>query len=194
MDKFAPGEVTVSKGDIFSSCQRPKNLIEKDQVNQSEYASTVVSRMYNMICIRPEISFIVGMLGRFQQNPGVIHWKAVKKVLRYLQKTEDYSLVYKRSEKLEVVGFSDSDFAGYKDSKKSTSGYIFTLVRGAISWRSAKQTLVASSIMKADYVACFEVTQHVVWLKNFISGLKVVDSISRPIRLCYDNAAVVIFF
>ena len=82
--------------------------------------------MYNMICIRPEVSFIVGMLGIFQQNPGVIHWKIVKKVLRYLQKTKGYSLVYKRIEKLEVVRFFDSDFAGWKDSKKSTLGYIFT--------------------------------------------------------------------
>ena len=112
MNKYAPGGVPVTKGDVFSSFQGPKNPIEKDQINQSKYASIVGSLMYGMIWIRPDISFIIGMLERFEQNLGVIHWKTVEKVLRYLQKTKNYYLVYKRSEKLEVVGFFILDFVG----------------------------------------------------------------------------------
>ena len=98
------------------------------------------------------------------------HWKAVKKVLRYLQGTKDYMLTYQRTDILEVVGYSDADFAGCKDTRKSTSGYIFMLANGPISWKSHKQTLTASSTMEAEFIACYEATCHAVWLNNFIFG------------------------
>ena len=94
--------------------------------------------MYAQVCIRPNLVFITGMLGRYQSNPGMDHWKAAKKALRYLQGTKGLMLTYKRSDNLEVVGYSDADFAGCVDTKKSTSGYIFTLAEGAISWNSSK--------------------------------------------------------
>ena len=78
------------------------------------------------------------MLGRYQSNLGIDHWRSAKKVLRYLQGTKDYMLTYRRIDKLEVIGYSDSDFAGFVDSQKSTSGYIFMFASGAVSWRSAK--------------------------------------------------------
>ena len=109
------------------------------------YASAVGSIMYAQVCTRPDLAFVTGMLGRFQSNPGPDHWKAAKKVLRYMQGTKDFMLTYKKSDNLEVIGYSDSDLAGCVDSKKSTSGYIFTLAGGAISWKSSKQTIVASS-------------------------------------------------
>ncbi|XP_068475219.1 secreted RxLR effector protein 161-like [Phaseolus vulgaris] len=86
------------------------------------YASVVGSIMYAQVCTRPDIAYIAGMLGRYQSNPSLDHWKAAKKVLRYLQGTKDYKLTYRRSDSLEVVGYSDSDFAKCKDDKKSTSG------------------------------------------------------------------------
>jgi hypothetical protein len=73
------------------------------------------------------------MLGRYQKNPGKSHWDGVKKALRYLQSTKDIMLTYQKSDApLEIVGYSDSDFAGCLDTKKSTSGYIFTLVNRVI--------------------------------------------------------------
>jgi len=90
-----------------------------------------------------------------------------------------------------VISYSDIDFAGCVDSYKSTSGYIFMMAGGAISWRSVKQTLTVTSTMEAKFVSCFEVTSHGVWLKSFISGLKIVDTISRPLRIFCDNSAVV---
>ena len=65
------------------------------------------------------------VLGRYQSNLGMDHWRAAKKVLRYLQGTQDYMLMYRRTDELEVIEYLDSDFAGYVDSQKSTSGYIF---------------------------------------------------------------------
>jgi len=69
--------------------------------------------------------------------------------------------------------------------------YVFMLASGAVSWRSAKQTLTATSTMEAEFVSCFEATSHGVWLKSFISDLKVVDSISRPLKMYCDNSAAV---
>lgn len=145
MEFCAPGEVPIAKGDIFSEDQCPKNAIERSQVDAKQYASVVGSLMYAMTCIRPDIGYAVGMLGRFQQNPGIAHWKALKKVLRYLQRTKEFMLVYKKSDSLEVVGYSDADYAGCQTSCKSTSGYIFLLAQGAISWRSSKQSITADS-------------------------------------------------
>ena len=73
------------------------------------YASIVGSLMYAQTCTRPDISFAVGMLGRYQSNPGLDHWKATKKFLRYLQGTKDHMLTYWRSSHLEVIGYTDSD-------------------------------------------------------------------------------------
>jgi hypothetical protein len=78
--------------------------------------------MYAQVCTRPDIAFIVGMLGRYQTDSGMDHWKAAKKVLRYLQGTKNYILTFRKSDNFEVIGYSDSDFSGCVDSKKSTSG------------------------------------------------------------------------
>ncbi|XP_074373565.1 secreted RxLR effector protein 161-like [Apium graveolens] len=94
--------------------------------------------MYAQVCTRPDIAFIVGMLGRYLSNPGIEKWKAVKRVIRYLKKTKDYMLIYRKSDHLEIIGYSDSDFGGCKDERKSTSGYVYLLAGGAISWRPLK--------------------------------------------------------
>jgi hypothetical protein len=86
--------------------------------------------------------------------------KATKKVLRYLKGTKDYMLMYRQTDNLDVIGYLNSDFAGCVDSRKSTSRYIFMMADGAISWRSTKQTLVATSTMEAEFVSCFEATSH----------------------------------
>jgi len=67
--------------------------------------------MYAQTCTLSDISFDVGMLGQYQSNPGMDHWKAVKKVLRYLQGTKNYMLTYRKSDHLEVIGYSDSYYA-----------------------------------------------------------------------------------
>ena len=73
--------------------------------------------MYAQVCTRPDIAFVVGMLGRYLSNPKSQHWKAAKKVLRYLQGTKDLMLTYRRTNILDVVGFCDVDFAGYINDK-----------------------------------------------------------------------------
>ena len=90
-------------------------------------------------------------------------------------------LTYRRTDNLEIIGYSDSDYAGCKDTRKSTSGYIFMLSNGPISWKSHKQSLIASSTMETKYVVCYEATCYAIWLRKFDSGLHVIDSIMRPL-------------
>ncbi|XP_059461813.1 secreted RxLR effector protein 161-like [Corylus avellana] len=122
------------------------------------FASDVGSLMYAQVCLRPDIAYAVRMLGRSQSNPRMEHWKATKKVMRYLQGTKNHMLTYKNVDYLEVMGYSDLDFAGCKVSRKSTSKYVFMLAGGTISWKSTKQTIIASSTMEAEFIACFEAT------------------------------------
>ena len=193
MDKSTASPVPIQRGDSFSRSQCPQNDLERKEMENIPYASVVGSLMYAQTCTRPDISFAVGMLGRYQSNPGVHHWKAAKKVLRYLQGTKEHMLIYRRSNNLEVIGYSDSDYAGCVDTRKSTFGYLFLLADGAISWKSAKQSVIATSTMEAEFVACFEATIQSLWLRNFISGLGIVDSIAKPLRIYCDNTAAVFF-
>ncbi|RVW37000.1 Retrovirus-related Pol polyprotein from transposon TNT 1-94 [Vitis vinifera] len=193
MQSCSSGIAPILKGDKLSKMQCPRNNMEREQMKKIPYASAVGSLMYAQTCTRPDISFAVGMLGRYQSDPGFEHWKAAKKVMRYLQGTKDYMLTYKRSEQLEVVGYSDSDYGGCLDSLKSTSEFVFMLANGVISWKSEKQSITASSTMEAEFVACFEASSHALWLRNFISGLGVVDSIAKPLRIYCDNTAAVFF-
>ena len=112
---------SIMKGDKFNLNQCPKNDFEKEQMKNIPYASVVGSIMYVQIYTRPDIAFVVSMLGRYQSSPSIDHWRAAKKVLRYLQGTKEYMLKYKRTYNLEIIGYSDSDFVGCVDSRKSTS-------------------------------------------------------------------------
>jgi len=80
------------------------------------YASIVGSLMYAQVCTRPDITYVVGVLGRYQSNPNINRWKVAKKVMRYLQGIMDYMHMYKQNDCLEVVGYSDSDYVGCVDS------------------------------------------------------------------------------
>ena len=193
MSTCSPGEVPIVKGDKLTKLQCPKNELERSQMKDVPYASAVGSLMYAQVCTRPDLAFAISVLGRFLSNPGMHHWTAAKKVMRYLQRTKDFMLTYRRSDLLEVVGYADADFAGCSDDLKSTSGFVFMLAGGAISWKSVKQTLTASSTMQAEFVACYEATIQAVWLRNFISGLQIVDSISKPLTIYCDNSAAVSF-
>ena len=110
--------------------------------------------MHVMLCTRPNICFSVGVVSRFQSNPGLDHWVAVKHILKYLQRTRNYMLVY-TSQNMILRGYTDSDFQTDVDSRKSTYGSVFTLCGGAIVWRNIKQSCIVDSTMDAEYVeAC----------------------------------------
>ncbi|XP_068638422.1 secreted RxLR effector protein 161-like [Aristolochia californica] len=133
MNDCSPSLAPIAKGDRFNLNQCLKNDLEREQMKDIPYASTVGSLMYVQVSTRPDITFLIGMLGRYQSDPGLHHWRAAKPVMKYLQGTKYYMLMYRRMDNLEVIGYLDSDFAGCIDSCKSTSGYIFLMASGAIS-------------------------------------------------------------
>ena len=148
------------------------------------YYLVMGSLMYAQVCTRPDIAFFVNMLSKYLNDPGQSHRKAAKKVLRYLQGTKDLMLIYRRTNTLEVVGFSDFDYVSYVDDKKFTSGYIFMMVEGAISWESVKQILTSMWRVMRLLVMQYGCGT---------SFLDVVHSISRPLKLFCNNSAVVSF-
>jgi hypothetical protein len=102
-------------------------------------------------------------------------------------------LTYERSGSIEIVGYSDSDFTSCLDTDRSMPGYVFKLAGGAISWSSYKQTVMTSSTMHIEFVACYETVGQAMWLKKFVSGLRVVNSIERPLKLYYDNEPAILY-
>ncbi|XP_057747341.1 secreted RxLR effector protein 161-like [Arachis stenosperma] len=157
-------DIPVAKGDKFSLKQCPKNNLERIAMHDKPYASALGSLIYAQVCTRLDISFIVGVLGRYLSKLGMDHWIAVKRVMCYLKRTKNYMLICWRLENLEIIGYFDSDFVGCQDNRCSTSGCVFMLAGGPIAWKSNKQTLVTSSTMEAEYVACFEASKHGIWL------------------------------
>ena len=138
------------------------------------YASAIGSIMYAMTCTRPDVSFALSMVSRYQGNPGECHWIAVKNILKYLRRTKDMVLVYGAKDELRVKGYVDASFQTDRDDSRSQSGWVFLLNGGAVTWKSSKQDTVADSTCESEYVAACEASKEAVWLKNFIGDLGVV--------------------
>ncbi|CAL2224945.1 unnamed protein product [Prunus armeniaca] len=193
MERCSGGDVPIGKGDTFSTYQCPVTDFEIEAMKDKPYASFVGSVMYAQVCTRPDLAFALSVLGRFQSNPGIAHWNASKKVLRYLQKTKSYVLCYHYVDSLDLVCYSDADLGGCVDDRMSTSGYVFILAGGAVSWRSKKQTTRSVSTMESEYIGCFEAARQCVWLNNLIHSMKIVKRIERPLKLYCDNSSAVFF-
>jgi len=123
-------------------------------IDQREYQSLVGSLMYIAVRTRPDLAFALSVLSKYNSKPTTDHLLATKRVLRYLMETSGMALVYGSVDKL--IGYTDSDFAGDLNDRKSTSGYVFTLAGAAVSWKSKKQSLVSLSSTEAEYIACSE--------------------------------------
>ncbi|KAH9678657.1 hypothetical protein KPL71_025802 [Citrus sinensis] len=182
MEIFKTGLLPFRHGITFSKDQSPKTSEEIERMRRVPYADAVGSLVYAMLCTMPDICFAVGMVSRYQFNPGPQYWTAVKHIIKYLKRTKNYMLVYSGDE-LIPVGYTDSDFMSDKDSRKSTFGYVFTLGSGAISWMSVKQSCITDSTTKAEYVATSEAAKEAIWLRKFLRNLEVVPVVTAPLKL-----------
>lgn len=135
---------------------------------------SLVGRLLYATHTRPDISYAVGILSRFVSSPSKLHFDAGKRVLRYLRGTQNYGIWYSRSSKCKLVGFSDSDWAGCAEDRKSTTGMIFNIRTGAVSWGSKKQDITALSTTEAEYVAASTAACQAVWLRRILEdcGMK----------------------
>ena len=108
-----------------------------------------------MICMRPDLAYAVSVVSRFMTNPGKEHWKAVQRIFRYLQSTSSMSLYFGKNND-GVFGVVDSDYSKDINTRRSISGYVFTLGGCAISWKAQLQSTVALSTTEAEYMAVTE--------------------------------------
>ncbi|GKC58333.1 hypothetical protein Tco_1085931 [Tanacetum coccineum] len=131
------------------------------EMSRVPYASAVRSLMFAMICTRPDIAHAVGVVSRYMAEPGRGHWEALKRILRYIKGTSDVALCYEESG-LTVKGYVDSDYAGDLDGSKSTTGYVFTLSGGIVSWVSKLQSVMAMSTTEAEYVAAAQASKEAI--------------------------------
>ncbi|GJU15291.1 retrovirus-related pol polyprotein from transposon TNT 1-94 [Tanacetum coccineum] len=124
----------------LSSKMSPSSEKERMEISRVPYASAVGSLMFAMICIRPGITHVVGVVSRYMAKPGREHWEAVKRILRYIKGTLDDALCFGDSD-LIVKGYVDSHYAGDLDGNKSTTWYVFTLSGETVSWVSKLQSV-----------------------------------------------------
>ena len=130
------------------------------------YLATVGTLMYLATTTRPDIAYSVGVLARFNSNPGWAHWLVVKHLMHYIKGTLDYSLTYSPdpSSPEPFVTFSDADHGGCKDAGHSTGGYVIKMGTGAISWCSKLQGVVALSTTEAEYMTAVQAGKEIKWL------------------------------
>lgn len=183
-DDSNPVSIPINGNESLNEKDHPPNLRNvKDEV---PYREAVGSLMFLAVISRPDISYAVSRVSQYLENPKTIHWNAVKKILKYLQGTVEYGLFYQPEGNLE--GYSDADFAGDTQDRKSTSGYVFQFCGTAISWASQKQRLVVLSTTEAEFVAASEASREAIWLRNLFLDLTGEE---QTIPLYVDNKSTI---
>ena len=152
--------------------------------NSKEYASIVGGLMFAACVTRPDIMCAVGQLSQFLNKPTSRHLLAAKRILRYLKGTLNLGIRYGHPV-TPLVGFSDADWAGNLDTRRSTTGYVVMLNNGAVTWRSQRQPTVALSTMEAEYMALTEATKELLWMRRFLTELGYGND--DPVDLFTDN-------
>jgi len=159
-----------------------------DKADPTVYRSLIGSLLY-LTATRPDLMFAASLLSRFMQAPSQVHLGVAKRTLRYIKGTADYGIWFKREEQGQLMGYSDSDWAGSVDDMKSTSGYAFTLGSGMFSWNSKKQEVVAQSSAEAEYIAAAGATNQALWLRKILRDLEQNDIEATVIKV--DNKSAI---
>jgi len=174
----------LTPGTVLTKDQCPKTPDEVNDMAGSRYRELIGSLQYASLATRPDITFAVNKLSQFLANPGRAHLNAALRVLRYLKGTKSRSL-HLGGGFPDIAGFSDSDWGGDQDDRKSTSAYVFHLGYGAVSWKSKKQTSVALSSVEAEYMAMCQAAKEAVWLSGLLEELGM--NLRTPLIIYGDN-------
>ncbi|GJZ15432.1 retrotransposon protein, putative, ty1-copia subclass [Tanacetum coccineum] len=168
MDNSKRGHIPMQERLDLNKSQGAQTPKEVNRMKNVPYASAVGSIMYAVRCTRPDVAFAQNMTSRFQQNPGELHWTAVKNILKYLRNTKDMFLVYggNPSTELRVECYCDAGFETDRDDTKSQTGYVFVLNGGAVDWKSSKQSTTAMSATESEYIAASEAAMEAVWIRK----------------------------
>lgn len=180
LDKYSLGECKP-KSTPLSSIPTATEGEELD-VKVHPYSSLVGALLYLSVTTRPDIAHAVGVLARYMAAPRTGHWTTAKGVLRYLAGTRNHGLVFGTTDKT-LRGYCDADYASDTDTRRSTTGYVFLLNGGAISWSSRRQQTVAASTTEAEYMAAASAVKEALWLRKLMFDL----AGDRSTVLIYDD-------
>ena len=164
MDNSKPAGTPVEIGTKLVKPKDGNNLLD-----QEFYQSAVGSLLYLSTKTRPDIAYAVGNVVCFSSKPTQTHWIAVKRIMRYLNGTPDFGLLYLAIDN--IAGFSDADWAGDHDDQKSTSGFVFMMSDAVISWNIKKQTCVALLTAETEYIALAKAGQESTWLQRLLMDM-----------------------
>lgn len=162
----------------------PSTESETETMKEIPYRELIGSLMFAAIVSRPDIAFAVNQVSRFLHNPGVKHWIAAKRILRYLQGTKEQSIIYNCNNRVLKV-YCDADFANDESTRRSISGYVSVLANSPVTWSSRQQKCVARSITEAEYISASEAAQEIAWLRLLLKGL--IEQSLTPTQLFIDN-------
>ncbi|KAB2620555.1 hypothetical protein D8674_037640 [Pyrus ussuriensis x Pyrus communis] len=170
----------------------PGSKLTKDEdgvrVDGTYYKQIVGSLMY-LTATRPDLMFVVSLISRYMEQPTETHLQTAKRVLRYVKGTVGFGVFYKKGGTEELVGYTDSDYAGDQDDRKGTSGYVFTLSSGAVSWSSKKQPVVTLSTTEAEFIAAASSACQAVWLRRILEQLN--HGQYKPTVIHCDNVSAI---
>lgn len=156
---------------------------------RAPYREAVGSLMYLAIGTRPDFAFALSTVSLYVKSPDKIHWNAVKRILKYLKGTVNYGLVFKASTNLNLLAFSDADYAGDIETRRSTSGSVFKLGGNTVSWRSQKQKVVALSTTESEFIAAAQTIKELIWLHRLIFEIT-KQKVTKP-KLYLDNQSAI---
>lgn len=168
------------------NCRLDESATESNE--KFPYKEAIGSLMYLTTVSRPDIAFAVGQASRHCENPNRQHWAAVRRILAYLQGTQDYGICFGQT-KDDLCGFSDSDYAGDPSTRKSTTGYLFLLNGGPVAWSSKRQPCVALSSTEAELIAACEATKEAICLRRLLSDLE--PDLGGPVPIMCDNQSTI---
>jgi hypothetical protein len=166
MSDCKPISTPMQPSSRLSRSQCPQTPEEVEFMKGIPYLAAVGTLMYLATSTHPDFAYTVGCLARFNSNPGIIHWHAVKHLLHYLKATADYSITYAPDPSSSELfsTFSDADHGGCKDTGCSTGGYLVKIGSGAVSWCSKLQSIVALSTTEAEYIAAVSAGKEIRWM------------------------------
>ncbi|KAK1438803.1 hypothetical protein QVD17_04614 [Tagetes erecta] len=159
-----------------------------DKVDEQQFRSLVGGLLY-LTHSRPDLAYSVSLVSRFMQSPSKIHMGAARRILKYVASTTKFGIWYKKNQGIELMGYSDSDWASCLDDRKSLSAYVFTLGTGMVSWRSKKQPTVALSSTEAEYISATGATCQALWLRRVLEDLGYKQN--KPTMIYCDNKSAI---
>ncbi|CAL8988995.1 unnamed protein product [Prunus brigantina] len=174
VSKFGLEGAKSARTPMSTSAKIHRDLHGKS-VDQTLYRSMIGSLLY-LTASRPDISFSVGVCARFQSDPKESHLFAVKRIIKYVSGTIEFGLWYTYDTSVNLIGYSDADWAGCSDDRKSTSGGVFYVGNNLVAWHSKKQNSVSLSTAEAEYVAAGSCCTQLLWMRQMLEDYGLAQS------------------